>query len=77
MLPIVSQLVNVGPEIVHLVTGDGDIGGAGIVRADVDRVHHRAVQIAGRHVLPVRAIITSHVNQAIVAADPDRAALMR
>ena len=46
--PEVGQLVDVRPEVVHLVARHRDVGRAGLVGADVDGVHHRTAEIARR-----------------------------
>ena len=74
---VVRQLVDVRPEIVHLVTGNRDVGGSWLVWADVDGVDHCALQVAGRHVGPVLAVIAGDVDETVVTADPDLAVGMR
>ena len=73
---VVRALVDVGPEVVHLVAGDGNVHGARVVRAHLDRIDLRALQIAGCNVGPVRAFVASDMQQSVVTADINRADLV-
>ena len=51
-LPVVGQLVNVGPEIIHLVARHRNVGNARFVRTDVDSVNLSAFQIPRCYIYP-------------------------
>ncbi len=52
VIAVIRHLVDVRPEVVHLVAGYRDVDRAGIVRAHLDRVDLRAAKILRRDVFP-------------------------
>ena len=76
-LPVVGRLERSRREVVELVSVVGDVRRRGVVGGHGDRVDETLLQAVGCHVLPRHAVVSGQVDEAIVAARPERARLVR
>ena len=76
-LAVVVGLVDVRAKVVELVPGVRDVRGRGIVRGDVDCVHHPLTHASRRHVGPRGASVLRHVHEPVVAPHPDGLGIVR
>ena len=76
--PEVLGLEEIGMEVVVLVARNRDVSGPRIVRGGLDdRDERERPDGCRRHVLPSLAVIARYVQQSVVAARPQHAALDR
>src|SRR5438128_1623310 len=76
----VGRPVEVGMHVIEPVRVDNNVSRAGVEARRFDHAYRSPLWYATQrrgHVLPVLAAITRHVNQAIVAANPDQILLCR